>query len=222
LSNQKQHCTITQSGERLSCKDLELSSDGDVSRSYPARAAENGLGICRGRRQRSRGFSLIELLVVIGILAVLLGLIIAAVAHARAKARSMQCLENLRQLTLGLHMYASENGDRFPDPQAAQTSWESVLQTYLQTKSNQIFICPGDGELGPLTGSSYDWRDTALPETTLAGKSVSDCNRLDAVLTLEALPGWHAKSKMNVGRMDGSCVTMGDQEAIGDLLKPIR
>jgi prepilin-type N-terminal cleavage/methylation domain-containing protein len=199
-----------------------LSFDAGLSPSQPARIRACAVVQCRERWQKSPGFTLVELLVVIGITAIVLGLIIAAVAHARTAARSAACLENLRQITTGLHLYATENQDRFPDPQRAQTSWESVLQKYLETKSTTLFLCPSDGELGPATGSSYDWRDTALPETTMADKSISDCNRPDAVLTLEALPGWHAKYKMNVGRMDGSCVTMDDQQAIADLLKPVR
>jgi prepilin-type N-terminal cleavage/methylation domain-containing protein len=199
-----------------------LSPDTGVSPSQPTRIRASPSVLRREEWQRGTGFTIIELLIVIGIIAIVLGLIIAAVARARSAARSATCLENLRQITIGLHLYATENHDRFPDPQGAQTSWESVLQKYLETRSTTLFLCPSDGELGPATGSSYDWRDTALPETTMADKSVSDCNRADAVLTLEALPGWHVKKMMNVGRMDGSCVTMDDQQVIADLLKPVR
>ena len=59
---------------------------------------------------RSRGFTLIELLVVIAIIAVLIALLLPAVQAAREAARRAQCINNLKQLGLGLHNYHSVHG----------------------------------------------------------------------------------------------------------------
>ena len=63
--------------------------------------------------RRSRGFTLIELLVVIAIIAVLIALLLPAVQAAREAARRAQCVNNLKQIGLGLHNYHSAN-DKFP------------------------------------------------------------------------------------------------------------
>jgi prepilin-type N-terminal cleavage/methylation domain-containing protein len=60
-----------------------------------------------------RGFTLIELLVVIAIIAVLIALLLPAVQAAREAARRAQCVNNLKQIGLGVHNYISSN-DVFP------------------------------------------------------------------------------------------------------------
>src|SRR5687768_14418622 len=61
---------------------------------------------------QSRGFTLIELLVVVAIIAVLVSLLLPALAKAKEKAHSLQCVNNLRQTTLSFKIAVDEDSGR--------------------------------------------------------------------------------------------------------------
>jgi prepilin-type N-terminal cleavage/methylation domain-containing protein/prepilin-type processing-associated H-X9-DG protein len=74
------------------------------------------LSMLTKRSARRRGFTLVELLVVIAIIGVLIGLLLPAVQAAREAARRSSCSNNLKQIGVGLHVYADSNasgGDNF-------------------------------------------------------------------------------------------------------------
>ena len=97
-------------------------------------------------RRIKSGFTLIELLVVIAIIAILAAILFPVFAQAREKARQTSCLSNMKQLGLGLTMYAQDyDGTLMQTTYEVPTlkiHWSYVLQPYI--KNLGIFVCPSD------------------------------------------------------------------------------
>lgn len=139
--------------------------------------------------RRSAGFTLVELLVGITIVAVLVGLLASAVGRGKVAANRAACASNMRQIGVGLSLYASENDGRFPETthgNAVSKSWIFTLAPYLGN-IDEVRICPADprgAERLKAGGTSYTLNSFVFA----SGGFDADGNRLPAKNTVLSLP----------------------------------
>jgi prepilin-type N-terminal cleavage/methylation domain-containing protein len=126
--------------------------------------------------KRPRAFTLVELLVVIGIIAVLISMLLPALRRARDEANRVYCRTQLRQLTMAALMYANEHKGYLPgphgivDPPSAPgdyvngvtpTDHEPVSTGWLWTsgclKNSRVWLCPADLRLPQGVTFSYTY-----------------------------------------------------------------
>ncbi len=167
-----------------------------------------------------KAFTLIELLVVIAVIAILAALLFPVFARARRPAYRMQCISNLRQLSVAMHQYVEDWDQRYPAAHSGDSygahggrpGLKFVMQAYVPDE--RLWRCPEDiGETyprGPLgwrrrtlpcyafySFTSYDWPGLGPPfngsnPQTLARRPISDVKKPTITPLLWEGRPWHS------------------------------
>lgn len=143
----------------------------------------------KAAESRAAAFTLIELLVVIAIIAILAALLLPALSAAKEKGRQIQCLNNLKQITTAMLIYADDDY-RHQAPNSRDAEWEFYSPLQFKTgqlwpylKMEKIWLCPNtvprnkvkfNAPLGYPTNWSYVFNGTPVDSQTGDGMGTID------------------------------------------------
>ncbi len=165
-------------------------------------------------RSRQRGFTLIELLVVIAIIAILAGMLLPALAKAKAKSQGILCMGNNKQLVLGWHLYTGDYNEKVPNNFTIPDTLLAISSGKFNNWVNNVMTWDAGTDTQSISVTNIAWvKNGVLAPYTAGAVGIYQCPADNKVSAAQRKKGWTRRMRSNsmnayFGRSDNNSATL--------------